>query len=233
MIYGIHAPSKNAILRIDPKRRHVPALKALADLAQNLGIPVQPLTNPPHDINHQGVVLEEEHTPTQRGERELLAFLDTRTSPLLLLVLDGITDPHNLGACLRSADASGVDAVIVPKDRACTITPVVRKVASGAAESVDFFSVSNLARTLNALADRGVWVVGLDDKASHTLYEEDLRGDTALVLGSEGSGVRRLTKERCQSLVSLPMAGTVSSLNVSVCAGVVLFEVVRQRRKLS
>ncbi len=145
-------------------------------------------------------------------------------------MLDGVQDPHNLGACLRSADAAGVAAVIVPRDRAAGLTPVVRKVAAGAAETVPLVAVVNLARTLRELKERGIWLVGTDDAADKTLYDADLTGPLALVMGSEGEGMRRLTRECCDQLVSIPMAGAVESLNVSVAAGVVLFEAVRQRR---
>jgi 23S rRNA (guanosine2251-2'-O)-methyltransferase len=147
-------------------------------------------------------------------------------------VLDGVTDPHNLGACLRSADAAGVAAVIVPRDRAAGLTPVVRKVAAGAAESVPLVAVVNLARTLRELKERGLWLVGTADDASSTLYDVDLTGPTVLVLGSEGEGMRRLTREACDQLVSIPMAGAVESLNVSVATGIALFEAVRQRRAM-
>jgi 23S rRNA (guanosine2251-2'-O)-methyltransferase len=145
-------------------------------------------------------------------------------------VLDGVQDPHNLGACLRSADAAGVAAVIVPRDRAAGLTPVVRKVAAGAAETVPLVSVVNLARTLRELKERGIWLTGTDDSADKSLYDVDLTGPLALVMGSEGEGMRRLTRECCDQLVSIPMGGAVESLNVSVAAGVVLFEAVRQRR---
>jgi len=145
-------------------------------------------------------------------------------------VLDGVTDPHNLGACLRSADAAGVAAVIVPRDRAAGMSPVVRKVAAGAAESVPLVAVVNLARTLRELKEREFWLVGTSDEATRTLYDADFTGPTVLVLGSEGEGMRRLTREACDDLVSIPMAGAVESLNVSVATGVALFEAVRQRR---
>ena len=148
----------------------------------------------------------------------------------MLLVLDGVTDPHNLGACMRSADAAGVAAVIAPRDRAAGMTPVVRKVAAGAAESVPFVAVVNLARTLRELKEKGVWLVGTADEAERTLYDVDLTGPTAIVMGSEGEGLRRLTRESCDELVRIPMAGAVESLNVSVASGVALFEAVRQRR---
>ena len=153
----------------------------------------------------------------------------TQSAEALLLILDGVTDPHNLGACLRSADAAGVTAVIFPKDKSADVNDVARKVASGAAEAVPWVRVTNLARTIESLQQAGVWVIGTDGDAETTLYDQDLTGPCALVLGSEGSGMRRLTRERCDFVVRLPMSGSVSSLNVSVAAGVCLFEAVRQR----
>jgi 23S rRNA (guanosine2251-2'-O)-methyltransferase len=147
----------------------------------------------------------------------------------LLLVLDGVQDPHNLGACLRTADAAGVIAVIVPRDRAAGLSPVVRKVASGAAETVPLIQVVNLSRTLKWLKERGVWLVGTDDEAKTSLHSAKLDGPLAIVMGAEGAGMRRLTREHCDLLVSIPMAGVVESLNVSVATGVVLYETVRQR----
>jgi 23S rRNA (guanosine2251-2'-O)-methyltransferase len=183
---------------------------------------------------HQGVVVE--LAPRAEDPETLLEeALESASAaaPPLLLVLDGVTDPHNLGACLRSADAAGVAAVIVPRDRAAGLTPVVRKVAAGAAEIVPLVQVVNLARTLRELKERGVWLVGTADDAPRTLYDVDLAGPTALVLGSEGEGMRRLTREACDELVSIPMAGAVESLNVSVATGVALYEAVRQRRAAS
>jgi 23S rRNA (guanosine2251-2'-O)-methyltransferase len=178
---------------------------------------------------HQGVVAEVVARATD-PETQLEEALEAAGDAPLLLVLDGVQDPHNLGACLRSADAAGVAAVIVPRDRAAGMTPVVRKVAAGAAETVPFIAVVNLARTLRELKDRGFWLVGTDDETGKSLYDADLKGPTAIVMGSEGEGMRRLTRECCDLLVSIPMAGAVESLNVSVAAGVVLFEAVRQRR---
>jgi 23S rRNA (guanosine2251-2'-O)-methyltransferase len=146
-----------------------------------------------------------------------------------LLVLDGITDPHNLGACLRTADAAGVDAVIAPKDKSVGITATVRKVASGAAETVPFVVVTNLARTLKGLQEQGVWIIGTAGESEQLIYQADLKGAIAIAMGAEGAGLRRLTREHCDLLVKLPMAGEVSSLNVSVAAGVCLYEAVRQR----
>ena len=147
----------------------------------------------------------------------------------LLLVLDGITDPHNLGACLRSADAAGVHAVIVPKDRSAQLNATAKKVACGAAESVPLIRVTNLARTMRMLQEENIWIVGTAGEADHTLYQSKMTGRLALVMGAEGEGMRRLTREHCDELISIPMAGSVSSLNVSVATGICLFEAVRQR----
>ena len=153
---------------------------------------------------------------------------DQRIQPLIL-VLDGVTDPHNLGACLRVADGAGVHAVIAPKDNAAGINATVAKVASGAAETVPYFMVTNLARTLNELKERNIWVIGTSDQATKTLYQIDFTGAVALVLGAEGEGMRQLTAKTCDQLVSIPMLGAVESLNVSVASGVCLYEAVRQR----
>ncbi len=150
---------------------------------------------------------------------------------VFLLILDGVTDPHNLGACLRTADAAGVDAVIVPKDRAAGLTPTARKVACGAAESINFFAVTNLARTLKQLSDNEVWIVGTAGETDTSLYDLKLQGKLAIIMGAEEKGMRRLTREHCDQLVKLPMAGQVESLNVSVATGVCLFEAVRQRSR--
>jgi 23S rRNA (guanosine2251-2'-O)-methyltransferase len=178
---------------------------------------------------HQGVAAEVVPRPGD-PETQLEEALEVAGTAPLLLVLDGVQDPHNLGACLRSADAAGVAAVIAPRDRAAGLTPVVRKVAAGAADTVPLVSVVNLARTLRGLRERGIWLVGTDDGAERTVYDVDLTGPVAVVMGSEGQGLRRLTRECCDELVSLPMAGAVESLNVSVATGIVLFEAVRQRR---
>lgn len=181
------------------------------------------------DAQHQGVIARGAAT-TPQGERELWSLLDALEEAAFLLVLDGVQDPHNLGACLRSADAAGVHAVIVPRDRAATLTPVVRKVACGAAETVPLIQVTNLARTLEALQKRGVWITGAAGEAERPVYELDLHGPLALVMGGEGKGLRRLTRERCDQLGKIPMAGSVQSLNVSVATGIFLFEAVRQRQ---
>ncbi|WP_455219065.1 23S rRNA (guanosine(2251)-2'-O)-methyltransferase RlmB [Kaarinaea lacus] len=178
--------------------------------------------------NHQGVVAQCD-MPKAKQEHYLDALLENPAHPLLFLILDGVQDPHNLGACLRTADATGVDAVIIPRDRSVSITSTVVKVASGAAYTVPLVSVTNLSRTILHLQDAGVWFVGTDGASSQTLYELNLTGPIAIVMGAEGSGMRRLTKEKCDYLVQLPMEGTVESLNVSVATGICLYEVLRQR----
>lgn len=177
---------------------------------------------------HQGVMVEHA-VPAQSNSKDLMTHLRHCEGPWLILVLDGVQDPHNLGACLRSADAAGVHAVIAPEDRSASLTPVVRKVAAGAAESVPFFPVTNLVRTLKQLKEAGVWVFGATDAADAPLYDQEFDTSVALVMGAEGAGIRRLTRDACDGLFSIPMAGSVSSLNVSVATGVTLFEVVRQR----
>jgi 23S rRNA (guanosine2251-2'-O)-methyltransferase len=182
--------------------------------------------------NHQGVAARTE-VPSSLDENALETLLSTLEVPPFLLILDGVTDPHNLGACLRSADAAGVHAVIAPKDRSVGLTPTACKVASGAAESVPFIQVTNLVRTLKRLqSDRGVWLVGTAGEAETSVYEADLKGPVGIVMGGEEKGMRRLTRESCDLLVKLPMAGVVESLNVSVAAGICIFEAVRQRASL-
>jgi 23S rRNA (guanosine2251-2'-O)-methyltransferase len=179
-----------------------------------------------HD-RHQGVVAFAEPASLARNVAELLDSLGDKNP--LLLILDGITDPHNLGACLRVADGAGADAIIVPKDRSAQLNTTVSKVASGAAEIMPFVAVTNLARSMRELQEAGVWLIGTSDDAEKTLYEVDLTGPVAIVMGAEGEGMRRLTKETCDELVSIPMFGGVESLNVSVASGVCLYEAVRQR----
>jgi 23S rRNA (guanosine2251-2'-O)-methyltransferase len=174
---------------------------------------------------HQGVAARVAAARAQ----SLDDVLDAVTGDPLVLVLDGITDPHNLGACLRVADAAGVHAVVAPKDHAVGINATVSKVASGAAEAVPYCMVTNLARTLRELKERGLWIVGADEAGPQTLYEAELKGPLVWVLGAEGAGMRRLTREHCDGLVRIPMSGTVESLNVSVATGVCLFETLRQR----
>lgn len=178
---------------------------------------------------HQGVAAQCLLKDHSRDEKFLWSLLDTLPHAPLLLVLDEISDPHNLGACLRTADAAGVDAVIVPKDNSAPLNMTVRKVASGAAETVNLVVVTNLSRTLKALQERGVWLVGAATEADHELFQQDLTGSLALVMGSEGKGLRRLTREVCDFLVAIPMFGALDSLNVSVATGICLYEARRQR----
>lgn len=177
---------------------------------------------------HQGVVAAVSES-REWTEDDLLAQLAASGKPPFLLVLDGVTDPHNLGACMRTCDAAGVQAVIVPKDKSATLTPVARKVACGAAESVPFVRVTNLARFLRTLQDQGVWLIGAAGEAKATVYQADFKGPVALVMGAEGKGMRRLTREHCDQLINIPMLGHVDSLNVSVATGVCLYEALRQR----
>jgi 23S rRNA (guanosine2251-2'-O)-methyltransferase len=175
---------------------------------------------------HQGVAARVEAVEQVRSLDDLL---DQLSGPPLLLVLDSVTDPHNLGACLRVADGAGAHAVIAPKDHAVGINATVAKVASGAADTMPYFMVTNLARTLGELKERNIWCIGTSDDAPKTLYQVDLKGPTALVLGAEGAGMRQLTRKTCDELVSIPMRGGVESLNVSVASGVCLYEALRQR----
>lgn len=216
------------------QRRRDSRLKRLREQLATLDCPVhetdaKTLKRLLPDVSNQGVVIAYQGD-APRGADDLDTFLDGLTHEPLLLILDQVQDPHNLGACLRTADGAGVDAVIAPKDRATGLTPVVHRVAAGAAQSVAFFQVTNLARTLRALRERGIWLMGTADEADQSLYEADLKGPLGLCLGAEGKGLRRLTREHCDCLLSIPMAGQVESLNVSVATGVVLYEAVRQRR---
>ena len=179
--------------------------------------------------NHQGVAAKCRLAQPLR-EADLAQLGERANEPVLLLILDSVTDPHNLGACIRTADAVGAHGVVTTKDKAVGLTPVVRRVAVGAAEVVPFFQVTNLARTLDELKQQGVWVVGTAiDESAKSLYDTDLKGNIALVMGAEGKGIRRLTKDKCDSLLYIPMQGSVDSLNVSVATGVCLFEALRQR----
>ena len=242
--YGYHAVE--SLIRREPRRvaaLHVQAdrqdkrMQALCELSRNQGVSVLSCSKSELDAlvsgRHQGVVaVLDPAAGAEAGELMSEADLSqhlSRVATPLILILDGVTDPHNLGACLRSADAAGVTAVIFPKDKSADVNDVVRKVASGAAETVPWVRVTNLARTIESLKQAGVWVIGTDGDAEVTLYEQDLSGPCAMVLGSEGAGMRRLTRDLCDFIVKLPMAGAVSSLNVSVAAGVCLFEAVRQR----
>ena len=238
VVFGFHAVL--ARLRAEPKSvieifldqgRNDARGKDLVAIAERAGVrlmrvPTKRLDGFYGGGRHQGVVARIEVHSSSDNLEEILQGIQTRP---LLLVLDGITDPHNLGACLRVANAAGANAVIAPKDRAAGINPTVSKVASGAAEATPYLMVTNLARTLAEIKEKNIWVVGTDERAEKTLYEADLPDSIAWVLGAEGEGMRRLTRERCDLLVRIPMAGSVASLNVSVASGVCLFESARRR----
>ena len=239
-VYGVHAV--RWLLKQHPERvrclwlqttRDDARTEEIAALARSAGISVQRVDARKLDewteaASHQGVVADAE---ASRGwsEDDLYAHLDALAAPALLLLLDGVQDPHNLGACLRTADACGAHGLIIPRDRAAGLTPVARKVAAGAAETVPVVTVTNLARTMRALKERNIWLIGADAQADRPAFEADLKGAVGLVLGSEGEGMRRLTRESCDVLVRLPLLGAVESLNVSVAAGMLLYEAVRQR----
>jgi len=239
IIHGFHAV--NARLRqnadsvfeiyIDPARRD-PRARDLLKLAESSGVRVihadgKRLDGMAGNTRHQGVAAR---VNAAQKVQHLDDVLDTLTEPPLLLVLDGVQDPHNLGACLRSADAFGVHAVIAPKDRAVGINATVEKVACGAAQTVPYITVTNLARTLRELKERDIWVVGMDGEAETDLYGVKQTGALALVLGAEGEGLRRLTRETCDQLARIPMSGSVESLNVSVSTGICLYEARRARK---
>lgn len=239
MIYGIHAVK--ALLERDPQRfldvwilkgRDDRRLQPLVQELEANGIVIQVANRQWLDDKSEGAVHQGIVARVQQGrqfqENDLPALLAQHPAPLLL-VLDGVTDPHNLGACLRCADAAGVHAIIVPRDRSAQLNATAKKVASGAAETVPLIRVTNLARTLRLLQEHNVWLVGTAGDADHHLYQTKLTGPLALIMGAEGEGMRRLTRDHCDELISIPMAGSVSSLNVSVAAGVCLFEAVRQR----
>lgn len=239
-LYGIHAVK--SFLDRTPERvievyvlkgREDKRLQPLLNDLHHFGISVQflnrqTLDNKANGEVHNGIIARVQPAK-ELNEHDLDQILANKQAPLLL-VLDGVTDPHNLGACLRTADAAGVDAVIVPKDKSAQLTSIARKVACGAAEVVPLIRVTNLARTLREIQqEHNVWVIGTAGEATETLYQTKLTGAIALVMGAEGDGMRRLTRECCDQLVSIPMAGSVSSLNVSVATGVCLFEIIRQR----
>ncbi len=237
-LFGFHAvtirlktaPGSVRELHVDAGRRDA-RMRQLVERARGAGAAIvesdaERLHKLAGSPRHQGVVARAEAVVPGHS---LDDTLDAVEGPPLVLVLDGVTDPHNLGACLRVADGAGAHAVVAPKDHAVGISAAVAKVASGAAETVPYFMVTNLARTLNELKEREITVVGTSDDAERSLYDLDLRGPTAFVLGGEGGGMRQLTARTCDALVRLPMAGVVESLNVSVASGVCLYEAVRQR----
>lgn len=244
-VFGIH--SVEALLQQQPNRiesiwfqqsRNDKRMQSIQKHAKQLGIACEIVSKEQLDQHldeqlngrHQGVIALAKPAQALR-ENDLLLLLKSLDHPPLLLILDGITDPHNLGACLRSADAAGVDAVIAPKDNSATLNSTVRKVACGAAEVIPFIQVTNLARTMKKIQQQGIWITGTATSSELSLFDADLKGPVALVMGAEGKGMRRLTSEHCDHLVGLPMSGSVSSLNVSVATGICLFEVVRQRVK--
>ena len=243
LIVGLHAVL--AALKYEPgslrgiwveRKRHDLRLRTLLEEAERRGVAIHPEDREALDrmsgkARHQGVVARLATAALALGEQALPAILAAVRGQALLLALDGIQDPHNLGACLRSADAAGVHVVIAPADRAVGLNATVRKVASGAAERVPFIQVTNLARTLRELQQQGLWIIGAAGEARTSLYDVDCAGPIAIVLGAEGKGLRRLTREVCDHLACIPMAGSVASLNVAVATGVFLFEAVRQRRR--
>lgn len=241
-VYGVHAVTA---LLANPHRvinklfvsqdRIDKRLQEVLDKAEKAHVSIEKLSNQKMnqrfaDFTHQGLVAVAKPLPGY-GESDLISLLEASKKPGLILILDGVTDPHNLGACLRSADATGVDFVMIPKDKSASITPVVSKVACGAAESVPLVRVTNLVRAMDILKEQGVWIYGAAGEADSTLYQIDCSGTVAIAMGAEGEGLRRLTREHCDGLFSLPMSGAVESLNVSVATGVSLYEVIRQRQK--
>ncbi|MDN3519306.1 23S rRNA (guanosine(2251)-2'-O)-methyltransferase RlmB [Aquisalimonas lutea] len=241
LIHGLHAV--RAALRYDPagvveawmeRSRRDQRMQRLREELERCGARIQQVSRRELDrltdgAAHQGVVIRFRGAAPQ-GDEALEGHLDGLAGAPLLLILDQVQDPHNLGACLRTADAAGVDAVVAPRDRAVGLTATVHKVASGATASVPFFQVTNLARTLEALKQRGIWLVGAAGEAESPPWALDLDGPLAVVMGAEGTGLRRLTREACDFLARIPMAGQVESLNVSVATGVLLYEAVRQRQ---
>ncbi|OZC36504.1 MULTISPECIES: 23S rRNA (guanosine(2251)-2'-O)-methyltransferase RlmB [Marinobacter] len=238
-VFGWHAV--DAVLKREPERlqqvwiqtgRQDKRVKSVTDALDGLGVRWKVVHRRELDERvsgvHQGIVAAVAES-REWTEDDLLAQLSNSDKPPFLLVLDGVTDPHNLGACMRTADAVGVQAVIVPKDKSASLTPVARKVACGAAETVPFVRVTNLARFLRELKDLGVWLIGTAGEADAGLYQADFKGPVALVMGAEGKGMRRLTREHCDQLINIPMQGHVDSLNVSVATGVCLYEALRQR----
>jgi len=240
IVFGIHAVmtllqrSPDQVVEIWVQKGRVDErMQRLLEVAQAEGMDVREadkgLMNQKVDGNHQGIITMRK--PVQgKSEKNLPDILDAIDGHPFVLILDGVTDPHNLGACLRTADAAGVHVVIAPKDKSAPMNATVAKVACGAAEAVPYIQVTNLARTMKELQERGIWIGGTAGEAEQSVFEQPLTGPLALVMGAEGNGMRRLTREHCDFLINIPMAGEVSSLNVSVATGVCLFEAVRQRR---
>jgi 23S rRNA (guanosine2251-2'-O)-methyltransferase len=242
-IYGWHTiistlklnPNNLQRIFLQKNRKDIRAQEVM-DLASKLHIPLEIIERDELDTlaqkgKHQGVVgFLNAASSVALNENHLDVLLSQLSAPRLILVLDEIQDPHNLGACLRTADASGVQVVLIPKDKSCEITPLVRKVASGAAEKIPVIAVTNLSRVLEKLKSLGFWIYGLAGEASDSLYQTQFDEHCVIVLGAEGQGMRRLTKEKCDFLLRIPMKGHVESLNVSVACGITLFEVVRQQQ---
>jgi len=241
LIYGFHAVLGR--LRRDPESvfdlyvsslRHDARLRDVLELAESLGLKVTRVDNQRLDgmvgtHRHQGVLARVDAKQRMTVLDDVLESLPSFPEPALLLVLDGVQDPHNLGACLRVADAAGAHAVIAPKDRAVSLNATVLKVASGAADSIPYVTVTNLSRALEQMKKAGIWVIGAAGEAEKNLFDIDLKGPVAWVLGAEGDGLRRLTRATCDELAHIPMRGSVESLNVSVASGICLFETLRQR----
>ncbi|MFV2061817.1 MAG: 23S rRNA (guanosine(2251)-2'-O)-methyltransferase RlmB [Gammaproteobacteria bacterium] len=240
IIYGHHAIL--SVLKHEPETieelwvdagRHDDRAKEIVDLARLSGISAKRikrelLDDKTKNAKHQGFVASSQQTTTL-DEKALETMLSELDESAFLLLLDGIQDPHNLGACLRSADAAGVHGVIIPRDKSCSLTATVRKVASGAVETLPLYQVTNLVRTMEMLKQTGIWLYGTDSEAHSSVFNTDFNGAVGIVMGAEGKGLRRLTREHCDTLMSLPMSGSVSSLNISVAAGICMYEVVRQR----
>lgn len=229
-----HAPDSIKELYVEASRRDK-RMQSFIQQAEAAKVRVRPVPSDRLDglargTRHQGVVALAEARSLALDVDEVLDELEDKGVPALFLILDGVTDPHNLGACLRTADAAGVHAVIAPRDRAVGLNQTVQRVACGAAESVPYIMVTNLARTMRDLKARDVWLIGTDDQADTDIHQTDTRRSTAWVMGAEGEGMRRLTRETCDELVHIPMMGSVESLNVSVASAVCLYETVRQRR---
>ena len=241
LIYGFHAVLGR--LRRDPESvfelyvsglRHDARAREVLELAESLGVKMTRLDNERLDCmvgtrRHQGVIARADARQRMIVLDDVLESLSSFSEPALLLVLDGVQDPHNLGACLRVADAAGAHAVIAPKDRAASLNATAIKVASGAADAVPYITVTNLARALEQMKKTGIWIIGAAGEAEKSLFNIDQRGPVAWVLGAEGDGLRRLTRATCDELACIPMRGSVESLNVSVASGICLFETFRQR----
>lgn len=238
-VYGLHAVTTLLQRSADQvvelwvmKGRQDKRMQRVLELAEEQGLPVREadkgLMNQKAEGNHQGIIAWRK--PVQgMSEKQLPDVLDSIEGHPFILILDGVTDPHNLGACIRTADAAGVHLVIAPKDKSAPMNATAAKVACGAAETVPYIQVTNLARTMKELQERGIWIGGTAGEAEQNIYQQNMTGPLALVMGAEGPGMRRLTREHCDFLVNIPMAGEVSSVNVSVATGICLFEAVRQR----